>query len=654
MTNISSESYDTHAMSEQAEDLLARWPYEALLAGNLRALETFDGELAKRIGYAEVGSTYRPAVAKDGSVSFQNHREDGTTPWLGKSSIPVVFAESNQKRIDVGQGNLVMQGIGHGADTLAILERMGPSQALFVVESDAASVKLVFQIRDFSRYLKNRQLVILLGDSIEQAAGDFYASHPGYPIVQKAAVLPCWSDKENQVFAQQVNAAMEQCVVQLAGQVSDLMEQQTQWDQARHVDEVIASIKEGQFNRLRVTQCSNRYNEQAVTQLRGMMSGLGALGAASDHFQYDRADRVSSYAQLERLLALKANLIFLVDSLRGDVNPALPQSAVCVTLMQSPERLADEGARPAEQMGEHDFVFAPTAEQLDSLKEAGYDEKKIGLLPPAADTNVYQPVTLSDDEQSRYGGDVVLAAGRADSDAETYGINLPTHQRLWQAVAEEICDSAEKYHADIAERYLKRAQRCGVEVKEQALFEHFGQLVANVLGDVVLRDFYATFLLKREVVVRIWGRRPLHPSLRDEQPNFWEQSAAAEAVAGEIGEGEELNRLFNAAKIHLHINSRGGVDAHLLNGIAAGAFFLVKSHPSDKQPGGLSEFFKIGREIITFDNPNDLVRKVKQYLRDDEGRKQIAEAGQKRCRETHSYHVRMREMLEIMGKRFTG
>ena len=136
MTNISSESYDTHAMSEQAEDLLARWPYEALLAGNLRALETFDGELAKRIGYAEVGSTYRPAVAKDGSVSFQNHREDGTTPWLGKSSIPVVFAESNQKRIDVGQGNLVMQGIGHGADTLAILERMGPSQALFVVESD--------------------------------------------------------------------------------------------------------------------------------------------------------------------------------------------------------------------------------------------------------------------------------------------------------------------------------------------------------------------------------------------------------------------------------------------------------------------------------------------------------------------------------------
>lgn len=64
----------------------------------------------------------------------------------------------------------------------------------------------------------------------------------------------------------------------------------------------------------------------------------------------------------------------------------------------------------------------------------------------------------------------------------------------------------------------------------------------------------------------------------------------------------------------------------------------------------LGEIFKIGEEVVTYKDAKDLAEKIKYYLKHEEERKSIATAGQKRTLETHSYKVRMAELILILNK----
>ncbi len=64
----------------------------------------------------------------------------------------------------------------------------------------------------------------------------------------------------------------------------------------------------------------------------------------------------------------------------------------------------------------------------------------------------------------------------------------------------------------------------------------------------------------------------------------------------------------------------------------------------------LGDIFKVGEEVVTYKDADDLAGKIKYYLEHEEERKLIAAAGQKRTLETHNYKVRMKELLIILNK----
>ena len=86
-------------------------------------------------------------------------------------------------------------------------------------------------------------------------------------------------------------------------------------------------------------------------------------------------------------------------------------------------------------------------------------------------------------------------------------------------------------------------------------------------------------------------------------------------------------------------------------GIAAGAFFLVKSHPNDRRPGGLGQYFEPGKEVITFDSPRDLLQKIKYYLTHGPEREAISRAAREKCLTQHSMQIRMKDMLQMIAQK---
>lgn len=64
----------------------------------------------------------------------------------------------------------------------------------------------------------------------------------------------------------------------------------------------------------------------------------------------------------------------------------------------------------------------------------------------------------------------------------------------------------------------------------------------------------------------------------------------------------------------------------------------------------LSEIFEIGKEIETYNNAEDLTKKIKYYLEHEEERLKIAKAGQARTLRDHTYKKRMEELIIILNK----
>jgi spore maturation protein CgeB len=75
----------------------------------------------------------------------------------------------------------------------------------------------------------------------------------------------------------------------------------------------------------------------------------------------------------------------------------------------------------------------------------------------------------------------------------------------------------------------------------------------------------------------------------------------------------------------------------------SGGFYLVEYMEE------LEEFFDIGKEIVCYSDPADLVDKIRYYLGHDRQREQIRRAGYERCRRDHTWHKRFEMAFKQMG-----
>lgn len=115
---------------------------------------------------------------------------------------------------------------------------------------------------------------------------------------------------------------------------------------------------------------------------------------------------------------------------------------------------------------------------------------------------------------------------------------------------------------------------------------------------------------------------------------------------------DEYVKIFNGTDINLNLHSsteRDGVDPYgdFINPrtfelASCGAFQLCDTRLL------LDEVFEPGKEIVTFENVNDLKDKIKYYLAHPEERRSISERATARVHKEHTYAHRIQEMLQII------
>ena len=120
--------------------------------------------------------------------------------------------------------------------------------------------------------------------------------------------------------------------------------------------------------------------------------------------------------------------------------------------------------------------------------------------------------------------------------------------------------------------------------------------------------------------------------------------------------GDDMVDAINSYKIHINCNISNDINYRTFettghqceykhcNKSGCGTFLLTNYTP------GLEKLFDIGKEIVVYNDLNDLDNKVKYYLENEEEREKIAKSGYERSKKNHTYNKRCEELINMINE----
>jgi len=96
----------------------------------------------------------------------------------------------------------------------------------------------------------------------------------------------------------------------------------------------------------------------------------------------------------------------------------------------------------------------------------------------------------------------------------------------------------------------------------------------------------------------------------------------------------EVSKLYNRSKIVPSHSVANEITMRMFEATACGALLITKYVPH------LDEFWRIGKEIVAYQDENEMYDLIDYYLNSNSEREVIARAGQKRTLTEHTYYHR--------------
>lgn len=179
---------------------------------------------------------------------------------------------------------------------------------------------------------------------------------------------------------------------------------------------------------------------------------------------------------------------------------------------------------------------------------------------------------------------------------------------------------------------------------------------SGTFNRIELVDEIADYMVKSGLKVRIVGQ-------------WWDSlksfSKLKDSISNKVVYAADAAKYFAGAKININLHRALDDDSYYDGNkrrvmafspnvktfeiAACGRFQLVDNSRAD-----LGKYFDIGREIDVFSSADELVKKIKHYMKDEEKREEIARTARERCLHEYTYRERLQFIIETTLKKDTG
>ncbi|MCC6156528.1 MAG: glycosyltransferase family 1 protein [Deltaproteobacteria bacterium] len=605
------------------DDLLQR--YES----NLNALAARDDELAQLLRGWTDRFDLELLPAADGGWALNVDQGQGPIR-VSSAETPVAdatrYVDANLPGAP-GFAPVLLVGVGVGYEAAEFFRRLnrepgGRWQAMYVVEPDPEIFKAALHVADWREMVAAPHVRLFVGEDAVGRLREFLDSDPMKPLPQSVCVRgQAAAAKEAATAVGDVLRRRVDLAKCLKASVDDFYRAQPVEFWLNEDSWRVLLISSGWSH---FVQYANRDIDEALTALGHTVRTIA---------ERDREDSLTGPALLAALDEFRPHLIHHIDHMRFESSAIYPADLPFLTSMLDyfPSL---ENSEAAKKLGDRDFVTGYCAHWA----MYGYNSARLLPQEPLVNERIFRPLESGDGSLDRLRCDIsyVSNIGRT---AEMY---FDDERPRFAAMGDDAKSAAEELFEVVRARFaegntiwtqgeyadLLRATRRGPTLAESIVTAIAHAFFAQI-GNALFRQIPLVALSQAGFDLHLFGRHwDHHPKL-------------ARHARGVLEHGEELNRLFAASKINLHINQMAVAHNRLYEGIAAGAFFLIHEHRDVKRTGlNLSDVLFRGRD--------DLLRLCEKYLCDDDARRAFAERNRPRVLErftfTRQYERTMRDL----------
>lgn len=376
---------------------------------------------------------------------------------------------------------------------------------------------------------------------------------------------------------------------------------------------------------LRIWMWSSRFTTVLAEVARDLSAAFEELGHECRLEIETDSDRVLGPHSLSASIAeFEPDFVLLLDHVRGEYGSLFPVGLPVVSWML--DDLPGLYRQPGPSRTT-DIVFTWSRAIADQLDRRGWPGTR--QLAMAVNTAKYEPQTpaklcptVAFPTHLRFPGDAEGPPG------------------LWQTLRDQFEQLRElpTGSVEIAPWVERTARELGVRAsrRELADWSYQANLISRNLDRIRIADALDSAGIELALYGHGWA----------ELPRF------ARAARGIVAPGPALAEVYRKHRAVVHVNRHCNVHMRVLEAMSCGGFVLARSDgPLDKDPGGLSDFFDLDREICLWSDTEDLRQKLERAEADPDWRAQWIRAGMARVRGDHSYAARARQIITTLEQR---
>ncbi|HVP13536.1 MAG TPA: glycosyltransferase [Phycisphaerae bacterium] len=351
--------------------------------------------------------------------------------------------------------------------------------------------------------------------------------------------------------------------------------------EARPVDYWAERFTAGRGEKLRILGMTSRFTTVLQYSMRDLKAAFERLGhdfrlliEESDH------DLLPPVHIAEAIEEFNPDMIFTIDHLRREYAQVIPENVpfICWIQDQLPHLVRPEAGR---SQGLLDFIVAGEIEPL--ARKYGYPASQGMIWTMATDDRLYSNEPLSDAALEPYRCDFSFVSNQSqlplDLHHQRQGLlgNDPGMMRitefLFDALSEQIASDPEAACGTSATLINRAKRETGVAPAGAAAEDALARVYLQPLTDLMFRqsalEWVADYCDRTGRTLHLYG-------------NGWESHPRfAKYARGVAKNGRELRGIHQASRINLQITCYGAIHQRLLDGLAAGGFFLIRYCPTD-------------------------------------------------------------------------
>ncbi|MCL2646800.1 MAG: hypothetical protein FWD61_07310 [Phycisphaerales bacterium] len=610
-------------MTERITTHLIPWPSRRRrFAANVQALAQRDPIGAELVQTAATNlDHFELHSGTDGNYFIRDKRTTGPAAWLG--GMMNHKATENIWQFDRAKTptppHILFDGLGYGwlfLKVLATTERsfLNYSCALYVLEGDPTALAMLFYMHDLQNTIshpRTRWFVRSSGSEALQAFREAMQTRRDWTIPEQLVRCPLRSlplSHEQLPIEQAIQYLLAErarqrgvWISQAAAYYAD--KDATYWSRRFH-DAAESGAK------LRVLGITSRYTTVLRYSMEEMKSAVDAAGCDM-RIAIEPDDHSSENPFMEQIEDFKPDLILIISRMRYE-NPWLPRNVpfVCwdqdnLPCMRTPQATASLDA----------LTFVAGHGAVYGALQLQWPLRNCIFCHPTGMTHRYRTMRASAEDLATFAGDISYLS-HASGTPETLRDNMAEqwlHDKgaihVFRTACDEVIAGARDGTKYDPATFLDVIHRVATATGKQLSDPLQNQILVNLtlLTDRVFRHetlkWAARWCESRGKRLRLWG-------------NGWEQhESLSKYAAGAAMPGGQAQQVFMATKLNLQIIETGILHSRLLDGWAAGGFFLIRQNNREDEEQANATMWQIGQ--LSLKESIETIAQLEQHGSDD-------------------------------------